>query len=127
MGGLPPMRPFLIAAAAAVLTAGIAAAQYKMPPPPAPGQNPGGVQIAPNPNVQMSFPSQQDDLASARRIPRDEAMKMVKEGKAIYIDVRGKDSYDMDHIPGAISIPLSEIITRLREIPPHKFLITYCA
>src|SRR6185369_162552 len=31
------------------------------------------------------------------------------------------------HIKGAISIPRSQLIHRLREIPPGKLIVTYCA
>lgn len=64
---------------------------------------------------------------SARRIERAEAMKLVKAGKAVFVDVRGKDSYDAAHIKGALSIPENELIGRLKEIPPGRMIITYCA
>ncbi len=121
------MRTVLPVLAGVVLTAGIAAAQYKTPPPPPPGQAPSGVQMAPNPNIQITQGSVEDPLMSARRIPRDEAIKWVKEEKAIFVDVRSKEAYDMGHIPGSISIPEPELISKLKEIPPHKFIITYCA
>ena len=54
-------------------------------------------------------------------------MKMVAEHKAVYIDVRSKEQYDISHIKGAISIPLSELPTRWKDLPVGKFLITYCA
>jgi rhodanese-related sulfurtransferase len=41
--------------------------------------------------------------------------------------VRGKDQYDLSHIPGAMNIPLGELPTRWKDLPPGKFLITYCA
>ena|SRR5579864_2027899 len=121
------MRTALPVVFGVLLAAGIAAAQYKTPSAPPPGQAPSGVQVAPNPMVQISPPSPEDDLTKARRITRDEAIKLVKEKKAVYIDVRSKQAYDEGHIEGAISIPLSEILNRLKELPPHKYLITYCA
>lgn len=66
-------------------------------------------------------------LAAATRITRDEAAKLVKAGKAIYVDVRSKQTYDKGHIKGAYNAPNSQIIQRLRELPPRKMLITYCA
>jgi 3-mercaptopyruvate sulfurtransferase SseA len=66
-------------------------------------------------------------LESAKRIERDQAIKLVKEGKAVWVDVRGKDQYDLGHIKGAINLPLSEVIARVRELPPKKEIITYCA
>lgn len=84
-----------------------------------------------NPNLIIT-PAQQDQsqlqaLDKARRIPRDEAVKLVKEGKAIFVDVRSKESYQAGHIKGAISIPESELIAHLKDIPPKRMIVTYCA
>jgi rhodanese-like protein len=118
------MRNALIAVA---LIAATANAQYKNPPSAPPAQ-PGAVQVAPNNNIQVTTATSPDDeLSKARRINRSEAIKLVKEKKAVWIDVRGKDAYDQSHIPGAISIPLGELNDNLTKLPPRKFLITYCA
>ncbi|HEV7426486.1 MAG TPA: rhodanese-like domain-containing protein [Thermoanaerobaculia bacterium] len=111
----------LIAATAVVgfLASGLAQAQMKSAVPP-------GTQ-SPQINTATPIPAAQAPLESARRIKREEAIKMVKAKKAVYVDVRGKDSYDQGHIKGAISIPLGDILTRVREIPPKMFIITYCA
>ena len=111
------MRSVLAAMVVAVFATGLASAQMKVPQT---ATSQGPVQITP---VETSNAS----LESARRISRDEAIKMVKEGKAVYVDVRSKDQYDIGHIKGALSIPLSELMTRLKECPPGKFIITYCA
>ena len=58
---------------------------------------------------------------------REEAIKMVDAKKAIYVDVRPKDQYDIEHIKGAINIPLGDIVTRMKDLPKGKFIITYCA
>ena len=112
------MRVLAAAAIAAIFVTGPASAQMK--PTPSPG--------APPP-VQISQPvlQPQASLESARRIKREEAMKLVAQKKAVYVDVRSKDQYDQEHIKGAISIPLMELMTRLKEIPPGKMIITYCA
>ena len=118
------MRHFLAALAVVALT-GAASAQYKTPGSP---QGTPAVPVTANPNVQITpvNPAERT-LESARRIQRDEAMKMVKEGKAIYVDVRGKSDFEAEHIKGAINIPLSELPQRMKELPKNKFLITYCA
>ncbi len=121
------MRNLVTTAVAVALMTVPAYPQYKTPQPAPPGRTPGGVQVAPNPNVQISMPTVDDELAKAKRISRDEAMRMVTQKKAVYVDVRSKDSYDDGHIPGAISLPLSELQKRLKEVPLKKFLITYCA
>jgi rhodanese-related sulfurtransferase len=64
---------------------------------------------------------------AAKRIPRDAAMQLVKSGKAVYVDVRSFETYSKGHIPGAVSVPRSQLINRFRDIPPGKVIITYCA
>jgi len=114
----------LLAAMAVVALAGGAPAQYRTPP-----QGTPAVPVTGNPNVQITpvTPPPADPLEKARRIPRDEAIKMVAAKKATYVDVRAKDQYDIEHIKGAINIPLSEITARANELPKNKFIITYCA
>lgn len=83
-----------------------------------------------NPNLIITPAQNQGDaqkLEDAKRISRDEAEKLVKEKKAIYVDVRSKESYDAGHIKGAINIPESDLIKRLKEIPQKRMIITYCA
>jgi 3-mercaptopyruvate sulfurtransferase SseA len=81
-----------------------------------------------NPNIVITpaTPAEQN-LDNARRIPRDEAMKLVKQKKAVFVDVRAKESYDAGHIKGALGIPEAQLISRLREVPPKTMIITYCA
>lgn len=104
----------LLTTVVALLVAGTACGQFK-----ANQTSTSGVQTA---TVAPAQP-----LDSARRIAREEAVEMAKTGKAIFIDVRTKDQYDLGHIKGAVNMPLGEVITRLRNLPPKKFLITYCA
>lgn len=42
------------------------------------------------------------------------------------IDVRQPDEYAEHHLPGAVSIPLSELGQRIDEIPPNKPTLVYC-
>jgi 3-mercaptopyruvate sulfurtransferase SseA len=113
----------LVAATAVVafLATGPASAQMKSAVPP--GMQPS----TPAVTQATPIPAAQAPLEQARRITREEAIKLVKAKKAVYVDVRAKDQYDLGHIKGAISIPLGDILTRIREIPPKTFIITYCA
>lgn len=107
--------------AAAILFAASLQAQFKDKPP---QQQPQPV-LPPLMTSTPTTTAQPSD--GARRIARPDAMRMVKQGKAIFIDVRSKDQYELEHIKGAISIPWDEITKRLSELPKNKFLITYCA
>jgi hypothetical protein len=46
--------------------------------------------------------------------------------QAIFVDVRSKEQYAQSHIPGALSIPLSEFESRLNELNKDQWIITYC-
>ena len=69
--------------------------------------------------------SAQESSEAARRITPAEARQAVKRGKAIIVDVRSEDVYQTGHIKGARSIPLGEILTRIKELPRDKMIITY--
>ena len=119
----------MVAALAMTAFAVVAQAQYKQTPAP-PAVNPNGppVQIIPSGQPQAHLqPQAENSLDSAKRISREDAEKMVKEGKAVWIDVRPKDQYDLAHIPGAMNIPLGELQMRWKDLPVGKYLITYCA
>jgi len=115
------MQRIAVIAIAALAIAGSACAQYKSSSP-APAPAPVPVQ-APVTLTQQAEPS----IESAKRIERTEAIKMVDEKKAVFVDVRPKDQYEIGHIKGAINIPLSDLIARIKDLPPHKYIVTYCA
>lgn len=46
--------------------------------------------------------------------------------QAVFLDVRDAGSYANSHIPGAISIPLADLETRLGELNKTAWIITYC-
>jgi 3-mercaptopyruvate sulfurtransferase SseA len=110
-----------LAVLASLMLVASAGAQYKSSPtPPAPAP-------APQPVVMSPAPAPEPPIESAKRIERDAAIKMVDEKKAVFVDVRPKDAYDAGHIKGSLNIPLSDLITRVKELPTNKEIITYCA
>jgi rhodanese-related sulfurtransferase len=44
----------------------------------------------------------------------------------VLIDVRNREGYNKEHIPGAVNIPRDELMSRLGEIPKDKEVIVYC-
>jgi rhodanese-related sulfurtransferase/DNA-binding transcriptional ArsR family regulator len=59
-------------------------------------------------------------------VPREELLRRVRSGRAVVIDVRPREEYRAGHIPGALSIPLEELETRLGELPARKEVVAYC-
>lgn len=54
------------------------------------------------------------------------AKSAYDSGEAVFLDVRGADSYASSHIPGAVSIPLSDLETQMGKLNPDDWIITYC-
>jgi rhodanese-related sulfurtransferase/peroxiredoxin len=63
-----------------------------------------------------------------REISVDEAYQRLQERpeEITLLDVRVAATYDSEHIPGAINIPLKELESRLGELDPSKEIIVYC-
>ncbi|MCP2318021.1 Rhodanese-related sulfurtransferase [Nocardia amikacinitolerans] len=59
-------------------------------------------------------------------ITRDELVRRRDAGEIVLVDVRPREEYDAGHIPGAISIPLAELATRLAELPADRDIVAYC-
>jgi rhodanese-related sulfurtransferase len=97
-----------------LLTAAVASAQYKPQPPAA--KSPIVITGGRTANAN-SFP----------RISQTEALKLYREGRAVFVDVRSNTQFSFGHIKGALSIPGSQIVSRFQEVPVQKTVITYCA
>lgn len=55
-----------------------------------------------------------------------ELRRLVRSGEVTVIDVRPREEYEAGHIPGALSVPVSELPRRLKEIPKSREVIAYC-
>jgi rhodanese-related sulfurtransferase len=60
------------------------------------------------------------------KISVDELQARLSNGDVTLIDVRPQEEYLAGHLPGAISIPLSELEPRIGEVPRDKAIIVYC-
>ena len=79
-------------------------------------------------------------LAEARQIIREyfeapealeplgaaELVERARSDDIVVLDVRPEDEYASGHIPGAISIPVSELERRLSELPRGLEVVAYC-
>jgi rhodanese-related sulfurtransferase len=57
-----------------------------------------------------------------------QASTLLAEKQAVMIDVREDDEWNQQHIPGAIHIPLGQLLSRLTELEQYKNtpIITQC-
>ena len=80
-----------------------------------------------NSPLAVKGPTAAPTVDSVKRINRAEAQKMLKSGQAIMVDVRSHEQFTLGHIKGAVSIPGSQLLQRVKELPPGKTIIAYCA
>jgi rhodanese-related sulfurtransferase len=59
-------------------------------------------------------------------IDQEDLLRRVAGGRVTVIDVRPREEFTAGHIPGARSIPLSELRQRLAELPRSGTLVAYC-
>jgi rhodanese-related sulfurtransferase len=62
-------------------------------------------------------------------ISREEIQQRLHDPALILVDVLPSDAYAAGHIPGALSLPVTEIPTRAREVLPDRTaeIAVYCA
>lgn len=70
-----------------------------------------------------SFSRQFDDV---HILGLSELREKMDGGSVILIDVRPKEEFDAAHIPGAISIPLSELEHHFSALPQDAEIAAYC-
>jgi hypothetical protein len=111
----------------AITAAGCSKSGASTPTVGATGAGAPAAQSAPQSTTAITSPPQNAE----DKIPRvkvDEAKKMIAEGKAIIIDVRGPDAYKMSHIKGALDVPLTKLDTsEIKDLPKDKLIIAYCS
>lgn len=55
-----------------------------------------------------------------------ELLDRVRDGLVTVIDVRPSEEYDQGHVPGALSIPLNKLMSRLQDLSVKREVVAYC-
>ncbi len=55
-----------------------------------------------------------------------EARQRLIEGDVVLLDVRPVEEYEASHLPGALSMPVTDLEARLPELPREKEIVAYC-
>jgi rhodanese-related sulfurtransferase len=67
-----------------------------------------------------------EERGALEPVDNDELVRRVREGEVTLIDVRPREEYVAGHIPGAISVPLADLPTRLGELRKRRDVVAYC-
>ena len=59
-------------------------------------------------------------------IAADDLARRLASGTVCLIDVRSAAEYRGGHLPGALSMPLAQLVDRLAELPRDRELVAYC-
>ncbi len=59
-------------------------------------------------------------------IGRDDLVRRARAGDIVVLDVRPESEYAAGHIPGAVSIPLDQLESRLGDLPADTEIVAYC-
>jgi rhodanese-related sulfurtransferase len=60
------------------------------------------------------------------RVSGEELMRRVRRKEVLLLDVRPVGEYRAGHIPGARSMPVSELKRRVAELPRNQEIVAYC-
>lgn len=66
------------------------------------------------------------DRSLLQPIRAEDLIQRLIEGNILLLDVRPIEEYASGHLPGALSIPIAELQTRLVELPQEKEIVAYC-
>ena len=67
-----------------------------------------------------------EERGALEPVGNDELVRRVRAGEVTLIDVRPREEYVAAHIPGAISVPLADLRTRLGELQKRRDIVAYC-
>ncbi len=59
-------------------------------------------------------------------IKADELFRRLVDDNIILLDVRPMEEYASGHLPGALSMPVADLESRLPELPQDKEIVAYC-
>lgn len=83
----------------------------------------GGTQSA---EVQQLLAGIKGDNEAVEAIDLPTLQEKVKQDNIIIVDVRPEQEFQQGHIPGARSVPLESLPSRIDELPPDCEIVAYC-
>jgi len=69
---------------------------------------------------------QREEYKSLNAVSLNELESMINSNNVLLLDVRPPIEYEFGHITGAISIPINELMKKLKTLSKDKEIIAYC-
>jgi hypothetical protein len=79
-------------------------------------------QLPGTPTIALATPL----TSEIQRVTLEKAKQAFDDKAAVFVDVRDAGTYAADHIPGALSIPVTNLQSQLGELKTSDWIITYC-
>ncbi len=67
-----------------------------------------------------------EQRGSLEPVAGEDLLVRVRRGEVTVLDVRPAEEHRAGHIPGALSVPLTELKARLGELPRNRAVVAYC-
>lgn len=117
----PPTIVLLIFISLIALSCSSPASTMPTTQPPTPTTAKASAQIA----SATTIPSRPQQISTIT--PQQLKELLDRPDKPPVFDARPKLSYDEGHLPGAISLPLTELEKRMSEVPKDRIVVFYCS
>lgn len=78
------------------------------------------------PEVEETVKRYLSDRDEMEALSHEELKERLQQDDVLVLDVRPEEEYEAGHIPGARSIPIDRLETRLEELPEDKEIVAYC-
>lgn len=66
------------------------------------------------------------ERAQLEAVDEEALRRRVRAGEVTVLDVRPPEEYEAGHIPGAVSVPLPDLVERLATLPRQREIVAYC-
>jgi rhodanese-related sulfurtransferase/DNA-binding transcriptional ArsR family regulator len=76
--------------------------------------------------LEKTLNRQREDNKALNSVSLDELEQMIHNKNVLLMDVRPSEEYELDHIAGAISVPMKELLCCLKDFTKEQEIIAYC-
>jgi len=76
--------------------------------------------------LEKTLNRQREDNHASNSVSLDELETMIHNKNVLLMDVRPSAEYEFDHITGAVSVPMKELLCCLKDFSKEQEIIAYC-